>query len=520
MKRVMVVDDERPVVDGIVRTIRSGLEKDFEVAATASSGREALEKAAEMPLDIVIMDVRMPGLTGLETIRELKRRGTRAVFVLSTAYERFDIVRDALELGVAGYLLKPVVADKLSQALMTASQWIDRQREQERLEFVAQEKELEVRGLIVATFLSTLMLGQSSAAPLKALRDWLGVDDAWGLMAVASMGPHGTEAHARLEEALHFKTRAFCGPLLGERCAILVPLASRERAQEFRALIQEIVDSVFQGLNTIHKLRVGFSGPRPLEELPAAWVEALSDLAHQTKGPVTPGRLCLGVDQKDESSFWNALEAGSSDSARNAFEALLEPLEPLPEVPLQERYRVIALLASSVLWLRQRGRLDEEMAWHWLDFDELRMAPNGKEFCLVARSRLPVLLGAVTKSKEHSPLLGRALDVIHKAYGEALTLESLAGTLRLSPKRLSRLFVEEMGQGFSEYLINYRLEKAKILLTFAGASIKQVSAECGYPDPNYFARLFKKMTGQTPTEFSMSRGNTLPFGRTPGIMEP
>jgi len=83
----------------------------------------------------------------------------------------------------------------------------------------------------------------------------------------------------------------------------------------------------------------------------------------------------------------------------------------------------------------------------------------------------------------------------------------VADQVGVTPKRLSRMFIEELGQGFSDYLIDFRIEKAKVLLSLPGASIKQVAAECGYPDPNYFARLFKKVTGVTPTEFSTSLGN-------------
>ena len=83
-----------------------------------------------------------------------------------------------------------------------------------------------------------------------------------------------------------------------------------------------------------------------------------------------------------------------------------------------------------------------------------------------------------------------------------ISLESAAAEVPLSPGRLSRLFVEETGRGFSDFLTEIRIERAKELLVEPGASVKLVSAACGYPDPNYFARLFKKATGYTPSAFA------------------
>jgi len=114
VKRILVVDDERPVVDGIALIVGRDLAADFEVVGTASSGKEAIERAPALTPDIVLMDVRMPGISGLDAIRELRRRGSDAAFVLVTAYERFDIAREAVELGVLGYLLKPVARDDLN----------------------------------------------------------------------------------------------------------------------------------------------------------------------------------------------------------------------------------------------------------------------------------------------------------------------------------------------------------------------------------------------------------------------
>jgi two-component system, response regulator YesN len=133
------------------------------------------------------------------------------------------------------------------------------------------------------------------------------------------------------------------------------------------------------------------------------------------------------------------------------------------------------------------------------------MAQDGPELCLLARTRLTVITEAAGRAPRWSAWIAGAVDFIAGHYAQAITLDEAAKHVGLSPKRLSRLFINELGQGFSDYLIDFRIEKAKKMLAIPGASIKQVSNECGYPDPNYFARLFKKVTGLTPTEYSVAQ---------------
>ena len=132
MRRILIVDDEQPVASGIAHIIRRDFSRGFEIAGMADGGREAIDKVTSLTPDIVLMDVRMPGFSGIDAIRELRRRGTKAAFIMNTAYERFEIAREAIELGVVDYLLKPVSTEALAASLSLAVAWLDRNDELER----------------------------------------------------------------------------------------------------------------------------------------------------------------------------------------------------------------------------------------------------------------------------------------------------------------------------------------------------------------------------------------------------
>jgi len=137
-----------------------------------------------------------------------------------------------------------------------------------------------------------------------------------------------------------------------------------------------------------------------------------------------------------------------------------------------------------------------------MNLDDLRTAEGGTGLALAARARFLSLSEASRRASRWSLPVARAMAFVKENFSRQISLESAAAEIPLSPSHLSRLFVEETGRGFSDFLIEVRIERAKELLSEPGASIKQVSAACGYPDPNYFSRLFKKVTGSTPSAFS------------------
>ncbi|MDP3176528.1 MAG: response regulator [Spirochaetaceae bacterium] len=189
MIRILVADDERPVSEGISLIVRRDLSGEFEVAGIAASGREAIEKAVELKPDIVLMDVRMPGISGLDAIREIRKRGLASAFILVTAYERFDIARDAVELGALDYLLKPVSKDTLARALRSAAEEIRSRAEREKREMEHLEREEGQRPFVESAFLLAVMLGERSAAELASYREALGIRGEAAIAAAAAFLP-------------------------------------------------------------------------------------------------------------------------------------------------------------------------------------------------------------------------------------------------------------------------------------------------------------------------------------------
>jgi two-component system, response regulator YesN len=514
MTRILVVDDERPVVEGISHIVRRDLSAEFEVAGSASSGRDAIEKAAALSPDLVLMDVRMPGLSGLDAIREMRKRGSSAYVILITAYERFDIAHEAVELGVLDYLLKPVSKDALARSLRAAAGLIERKGELERREIEHREREEGMRAFAEAAFMQSLMLGERSAAEAERYRAALGFSEPLALAAVAAFsappgaldpGAEANAAYEALRGTLRYKTRAIAGPRVSGICVLFLPLRDEKEGASSAAELRAAIESSHPAELARGRLRLGFGSVRPFAEAAASWSEALADLLGGAASGRPGGKASPALQDEsyaDDDAFIEALCASSPERAALALERIMGPLRALPLVPSADRYRVASLFGQALRELRRREVLSGQETAAAMDLEDLRSASSGAALDLAARARFSALAAACARGPRRSKPVDAAVAEITENFGRPITLESVADELGVSPGRLSRLFALEMGKGFSDFLIEYRIEKAKEMLLLPGAAIKLVSAACGYPDPNYFSRLFKKITGLTPSAFS------------------
>lgn len=523
MKRVLVVDDERPVVDAVGLMIRRDLSGEFAVAGEASSGREAIEKAASLAPDIVLMDIWMPGISGLEAVREIRGRGLPCVFILITAYERFDIAREAMELGVLDYLLKPVARDKLAAALRNAASFSDRRFEIERLETRHREREGRLQPFVEEALFRALVMEPGPGFAAARYAEALGLaDSAFLVVAVAFLPPGGSpdadaealRLYGAFRSTVRYKTRALVGPFMSGCTAVLISLAGAEEEPAARENFARLVGQAHGDDLGRNSISMGFSGSPGLSGANRAWTEALR---RALGGGAEPGDLAAdddadaGADASGGPSAtgWEGLRPfvgylldGDHGNARAALDGALRSIQDRACVPRADRYRLIALFAEAYGEFLRKGLLSPEASRACMDLEDIRAASGGPALALAARARFGELAEASRNAPRWSATVAKAIAFMKRNYGRQISLESVAAEIPVSPNHLSRLFVEETGRGFSECLIELRINRAKELLAEPGASIKQVSAECGYPDPNYFSRLFKKVTGLTPSAFS------------------
>jgi two-component system response regulator YesN len=540
MKRVLVVDDEMPIVNGLLLLFKRYFQTEYTVVGVAQSGREAIEKAKELAPDIILMDVQMPGITGLDAIRELSRQKSATAFILVTAYERFDIAREALSMGVCDYLLKPVSRERLEIALRVASDYLDRSRLFDKRELEFRDRQQRLVPLIRTAFFCSVRWQQELRKNLGLVKEMLKINEDAGVLGIASFSPMDGNAGALYERfcsLIQYKTVALVGPLEDNRyCAWFLPMkkAALESesiaASEISAFLG-ILRGAFSSELATGEIVLAHGQPEILENLERSWSAAVQVFAGSTlipkKGSDIAGiSAAVGsaivqpqVNLEIQLSEWEknhascALDAQFSEEimegqyamAGQALEKMLMQIECSHTAARDSLFRIIAALSFAALKLAGGGILSEQVYREFMDFSDIEQLWNQAAchlFAAKVRERFASLQKYAVAAGSHSPFVVRAIQYIENHYQEPITLESAAEAIGISAGHLTRLMSDELKKGFARTLIDYRLQKAKEMLKKPNVSVRDVSRLCGYSDANYFARLFRRMTGVSPSKYS------------------
>ncbi|HUW69492.1 MAG TPA: response regulator [bacterium] len=466
--RVFLADDERPVLDGVAAAIRKRL-PDIAICGTATNGRDAVDGAIRERPDVILMDVRMPGMSGLEALRELRASVPETVPILLTAYERFDVAKEAFGLGVFEYLVKPVDQDLLVRAIngaMTASatRKAEAARARDAIEALEAQRPLLEEGLLYAA-----LSGDNQGARIRAFAAALGLETTGCFAAFASAptttesasGIEGAELEERLRTALVYRLDCAVGAPLCNIVPVYFPSLNRDALVEVTTAVLAEADfsGIISGVGQVH----------PPEQAREAWGSALAEL--QSMQSAIPATLASGLEAACYGDGPAALALWSTMDA-------------------DETLKVAA--AGAMVWaLRKDPAAVLEAA---IDLKAGRSPQVAFESGSISSG-----YGARARALE-------ALRYVEGHYADALSLEEMADRVGLSVAHLSRVLSAETGKSFTEHLTSIRIAHAKAALASGRLSVKEVGAAVGYLDPNYFSRAFKRETGQTPSEFARTVG--------------
>jgi two-component system response regulator YesN len=512
--RIFLVDDEQPVLDGLTVTIKKHLDE-LEICGTARSGKDAIEGILQEKPDIVMMDVRMPGMSGLDALRELRRLASDSVTILLTAYERFDIAKEAFSLGVYDYLVKPVEQEALISTLKEALRHLKELKDASfRAASARQELEL-ARPLLEVGFIYTAILGPQDPSLLRSFGQRLALMDQRGKQAPEITGHFAvlaedpetpfpwTEGNINLlRQAITNRLACLVGPPLGGFLPLFI---QGSRIESSMAILKELFSQ-----RDFPVLRFAVGSVREGIDLRRSWADALGALASkgENRGDTIISRRFESQDPTREElrRSEQGIIQGDLNAATTAFAHWILLSSREDENSKIQR----ALVAAALTTLAGASVEDAVQAGisQWIMGNE-----KSEDFPERAANLLTISLGGTGTRKSEGGFgelpdkrIRSALRFIGENYHRPISLEEVAETVGLSPAHLSRILVAETGSSFTDHISRYRIERAKRELTQGSLSVKEIAYVCGYPDANYFSRAFKKIVGITPSEYAHTTG--------------
>jgi two-component system, response regulator YesN len=530
MFKILIVDDEK-IVQEAVKFI---LEKEFpELTSyeTARSGREAIEKAEIFNPDIIMMDIRMPGINGIEAIKEIKRKKPKTHFIIVSAYEQFDFAKEAVELNVDDYILKPIIKNKLVDVLKKNMDKINSEKEFKKKELEVIEKYEQVVPFLEYGFIYSIMLGEHYNSKLNHYKQILELEDSGGyVMIIETRGrisdisnndenklEDGKPQYDLNEEfniicdALKCKCRCFVGPMMLNRVVVFIHTA-RKPDNLLRKEANDIATYVYDKLNWSKddkRNRIGMGNYQNLENLSKSYDEAImaikyfdnNDKIAYVKG-INIGTLKIEDYPRDkESKLIDQISEGDIEGALESFKVIFDwtyvsfkDFFNIGKSKLAELFVVIHKTAFV------HGLKEEDFQNYLLELYNLEDYLKLEKWCSDRLFDLIFNINTFHK-KKNNRIISNAKEYMYENYYRDITLEEVAKAVAVTPHYFSRLFKEETGENFIEFLTIYRIKKAKKMMDTTNLNIKEICFKIGYTNPNYFSRLFKKVEKVTPTDY-------------------
>lgn len=513
MYNILLTDDEQIVIDSIKFIIDKNFAGQVTVH-TALSGTEALEIATKEDIDIIFMDINMPGLSGLETVSCITKLKPEVVIIILSAFDKFQYAQEAMNLGAFKYITKPVNRNVIIQTIRSAMNHVDNNRGKQNVDQEIIKKMDLVSPLIESDFIYACIFNNDSNFDLSAYLDYFNLSGyPWCFIALEF--PNVTaENQAKLYQNIRniIKDGQNClvSSFMMNRIAVLFPIEDENATAED---INQRVSKLYQTLsfNVGTGIKAGVSSiTSDVLMIKQTYNEAILCLnkAPASGGLVFTGRnSTISPDQNEDPGVLRnqvilRLKAGDSTGLKSIFELYCNQLTASESDLNKIKNAFFELIVTSRNITAEINSNFQNSAFS----DAFSVLSAQSDINMIKDYVLKTLLEYITvvaTAKEHkeNPIIKKVCEYIYTHTQEDISLDQMAEYSNVSSFYLSKLFKEEKGVTFVNFLNDTRLEKSRDLLRNSELSIKEITAEVGYNDQNYFSRIFRNKYGVTPTEF-------------------
>lgn len=498
MYKVMLVDDEKLITEGLKNLI--DWEKlNLEVVATANNGEEALRKLKEEKVHIVITDINMPVMTGLDLIKEVKGKDNKTNFIILSGYDEFSYAKKAIEYGVDSYILKPIDEEELEKTLIKLLARIEKSKKE--------KKDVLYKNTKLLQFIN----GKINKEEILKIEDELNIPLRGKSYTVSSIILNKKNEDGRyinideIIEEYSGRTYELLHKFDGQTILINswdLDVKNEDVLKYFNfikdKLIEKIEGDVFIAVGDVTKdidlLKNSLNSSNKLKKyiltegtnicLTSEDVTNIKD--YKTNFSKEIERLNKIIIEKDGSG------------AKMFLEGLIDDIALTPKNIYDLSIRVVMLIDK----ISDEFKVDKKYVKDSLSSNIVELCSESTRDSIKAflASEIEELISVMySTTKRYSPVVSQIISNIEERYSEELSLKTLAYQYNINSSYLGRIFTKEVGMSFSDYLNKVKNTKAKELILETNMKINDIAKAIGYTDTSYFYRKFKKYYGICPS---------------------
>ncbi|NLK67920.1 MAG: response regulator transcription factor [Clostridiaceae bacterium] len=535
MFKVMIIDDETIIRTGI-KNIINWKQFDCKICAEASDGEEGAALIKQHSPDIIITDIRMPGIDGLKMINEIKDLVPNCRIIVLTGYRDFDYVQEAIKLGVFDFVLKPTKIEELTAVIDRAVNELKSLKSKEE-EFSKLKKLFEQNiPVLKEKFLYDLIYEiYPSSEDVLSRADLLGIDLSPFLLLVVEIDVDENAKISQYDRNLYqfgiintfmdvfsdsFKVTNI--PLNDVAVAFILEIKG---SVDYLTLINNKCDYLQELLTNCFGITVTIavsSEGREIMQLSEKYRECMEAL--ERKFYIGNNTVIYHEDikgffkyvdysplEKNQKLLLEGIKTGNEGIVSQKLEDIFEYINNNDHIDMNYLrnyyWNIITYINNIRLSVAQASNDRSVEGINIISVHNIiSESQSVQELNELVREVCRSITAKINNynNKSIKLVLRKAINYIQKHYKEQITLNIVAEHVYVSTSYLSRMFKKELGINFIDYLNGLRIEKAKELLMDPKYKTYEVAEKVGINDAHYFSRLFKKYVGISPTEFKDS----------------
>lgn len=529
MYKVLIVEDELPVRDTIIESIQWEA-LGFYIEYAAADGQEALEFLENETVDLMITDIYMPFVDGLELVRRLRKKNNFTKVVFLTGYNEFEFAKEALELEASRYLLKPITKDELIKVLLELKSEIDQEINQKKnLEWLKVEydkKQLFIREQWFRDVLNGYVPKESIRGAVKNLYPELDITGfSVAVIEIANKEEIGTNLWQHDYTLLHFAVFNICKEilgnehllLLGDQGKIICIFTGLNEKGSYQTVINLLDESIGM-IKHIYNMDVNAGLGSICTDLSGvAFSYKEAKLALEYKILEGLNRVIIFTDMErntvpdfsqTEEYIMNiemAIRVGDLvrvdkylDLFFNSLKFKKATINVFKSYTLTLVTKIYGSYNQNVLLEQDQFSIESSVIERILQSERIEEISE----CINALCNSMSKELQKIRDNDQLALVQTAKQYIESHYAETkLDLNSISEYLHVSSSYFARLFKKTFQVTFLDYLTQFRLEEAKSLLRNSTLKVFEIAEKVGYEDPHYFSYNFRKNIGMTPLQY-------------------
>jgi len=524
--KIMIVDDEADVREGIASHINWD-KLNMEVVGLAENGQDALDKAENCEVDIVLTDIKMPFLDGLEMSRSLLKLHPYCKIIILTGFDEFEYAQEAIRLNAAEYVLKPVNVLELTDVLEKVKGVLDESIAEKRNIDLLKKSYAEVLPVLKGRFLSSLLAGYYEENKLEEHMESYDIKirgyEHYSAVVFEITGVLGDKPSVSMELvnlSMHeiirecFENKCGCEIVIESFGIVAITGWEKEYIDKIISLTNEVCQKcrhildieVTAGIgrlrNGIHEIHGSFREAKEALEYKiiigggvAIYIEDMEQ--------VQPPKIAY--DSHSEKLLLSAIKFGSSQHISSLISDMFDRFYNYDE--WEQRIYILNFInfiynIVKCYNLQNEPQIAEPLKKLMEDSLQWNIKENFiKQNCYTICSRIS---SCISQKRENATklLIKEAKKYIEEHYGESdLSVEKICDSLHVSQSYFSTLLRKETGVSYVQYLTEIRMTNALMLLQETDYKTYIISKMVGYDDPNYFSHVFKRRFGISPVKY-------------------